>query len=31
MDYFADNTLTHLTTMLPQMMDIDESWEIGLA
>ena len=31
MDYFPDKTLTHLTTRLPQMMDLDGSWEIGLA
>jgi hypothetical protein len=31
MDYFPDNTLTHFTTRLPQMMDLDRSWEIGLA
>jgi hypothetical protein len=31
MDYFPDNTLTHFTTRLPQMMDLDGSWEIGLA
>ena len=31
MDYFPDNTLTHFTTRLPQMMDLDGSWEIELA
>jgi hypothetical protein len=31
MDYFPDNTLTHFTTRLPQMMDLDGSCEIGLA
>jgi hypothetical protein len=31
MDYFPDNTLTHFMTRLPQMMDLDGSWEIGLA
>ena len=31
MDYFPDNTLTHFTTRLPQMIDLDGSWEIGLA
>jgi hypothetical protein len=31
MDYFPNNTLTHFTTRLPQMMDLDGSWEIGLA
>ena len=31
MDYFPDNTLTHFTTRLPQMMDLDRLWEIGLA
>jgi hypothetical protein len=31
MDYFPDNTLPHFTTRLPQMMDLDRSWEIGLA
>ena len=30
MDYFPDNTLTHFTTRLPQMMDLDGSWKIGL-
>ena len=28
-DYFPDNTLTHFTTRLPQMMDLEGSWEIG--
>ena len=31
MDYFPENTLTRYTTRLPQMMDLDGSWEIGLA
>ena len=31
MDYFPDNTMTHFTTRLPQMMDLDGSWGIGLA
>ena len=31
MDYFPDNTLTHFMTRLPQIMDLDRSWEIGLA
>jgi hypothetical protein len=31
MDYFPDNTLTHFTTRFPQMMDLERSWEIGLA
>jgi hypothetical protein len=31
MDYFPHNTLTHFTTRLPQMMNLDGSWEIGLA
>jgi hypothetical protein len=31
MDYFPDNTLTHFMTRLPQMMDLDGSWEIGLS
>ena len=31
MTYFPDNTLTRYTTRLPQMMDLDGSWEIGLA
>ena len=30
MDYFPDNTLTHFTTRLPQMMDLVGSQEIGL-
>ena len=31
MDYFPDNTLTHFTTRLPQIMDFDGLWEIGVA
>jgi hypothetical protein len=31
MDYFPDSTLTHFTTRLPQIMDFDRLWEIGLA
>ena len=31
MDYFPDNKLTHFSTRLPQMMDLDGSWEIGLS
>ena len=31
MDYFPDNTLTHFTTRLPQMMNLDGSCEIGPA
>ena len=31
MNYFPDNTLTRFTTRLPQMMDLDGSWEMGLA
>ena len=31
MDYFPETRLTHFTTRLPQMMDLDGSWEIGLA
>ena len=31
MDYFPANTLTHFTTRLPQMMDLDGLWEIRLA
>ena len=31
MDYFPNNTLTRYTTRLPQMLDLDGSWEIGVA
>ena len=31
MDYFPDNTLTHFRTRHSQMMDLDGTWEIGLA
>jgi hypothetical protein len=31
MDYFPDNTLTHFTTRLHQIMDFDGLWEIGVA
>ena len=31
MDYFPNNTLASFTTRLPQMLDLDGSWEIGLA
>jgi hypothetical protein len=31
MNYFPDNTLTHYTTKLPKIMDLDGTWEIGLA
>jgi hypothetical protein len=31
MDYFPNNTLASFITRLLQMLDFDESWEIGLA
>ena len=31
MNYFPDNTLTNYTTRLPQMIDLDGSWEVGVA
>jgi hypothetical protein len=31
MNYFPNNTLTHYTTKLPKITDLDEPWEIGLA
>ena len=31
MNYFPNNTLTHYTTKLPKIMDLDGTWEIGLA
>ena len=31
MNYFLNNTLTHYTTKLPKIMDLDGTWEIGLA
>jgi hypothetical protein len=31
MDYFPNNTLASFTTRLPEMLDLDGSWEIGLA
>ena len=31
MDYFPDNTLSHYITRLPRTLDLDGSWEIGLA
>ena len=31
MNYFPINTLTHYTTKLPKIMDLDGAWEIGLA
>jgi hypothetical protein len=31
MNYFPNNTLTHYTTKLPKLMDMDGTWEIGLA
>ena len=31
MDYFPNNTLTHYTTKLPQTIDLDGSWEMGLS
>ena len=31
MDYFSNNTLVSFATRLPEMLDLDESWEIGLA
>ena len=31
MNYFPNNTLTHYTTKLPKIMDLNGTWEIGLA
>ena len=31
MNYFPSNTLTHYTTKLPKIMDLDGTWQIGLA
>ena len=31
MNYFPNNTLTHYTTKLPKIMDLNGAWEIGLA
>lgn len=31
MHYFPDNTLTHYLTRLPQPIDLEGSWEIGLS
>jgi hypothetical protein len=31
MDYFPNNTLASFTTRLPEMLDLDGSWEIELA
>jgi hypothetical protein len=31
MDYFPNNTLASFTTRLPQVLDLDGFWEIGLA
>ena len=31
MNYFPNNTLTHYTTKLPKIMDLDGTWQIGLA
>lgn len=31
MDYFPNNTLSHYITRLPHTLDLDGSWEIGLA
>ena len=31
MNYFPNNTLTHYTTNLPKITDLDGAWEIGLA
>ena len=30
MNYFPNNTLTHYTTKLPKIMDLDGAWGIGL-
>jgi hypothetical protein len=30
MDYFPNNTLASFTTRLPEMLDLDGSWEIEL-
>ena len=31
MNYFPNNTLTHYTTKLPEITDLDGAWKIGLA
>ena len=31
MNYFPNNTLTHYTTKLPKITDLDRAWKIGLA
>ena len=31
MEYFPDNTVTKYTPSLPQTVDLDGSWEVGLA
>lgn len=31
MEYFPDNTLTHYRVRLPQFIDLDGEWEVGLA
>jgi hypothetical protein len=31
MNYFPNNTLTHYTKKLPKIMELDGTWEIGLA
>lgn len=31
MDYFPDNKLTRFTTKLPQTMELDGTWEVGLS
>lgn len=31
MDSFPNNTLASVTTRLPHMLDLDGSWEMGLA
>ena len=30
MDYFPDNTLTHYKTKLPETIDLEGQWEVGL-
>jgi hypothetical protein len=30
MNYCSNNTLTHYTTKLPEITDLDEAWKIGL-
>ena len=31
MNYYPDNTLSNYITKLPQLFDLDGSWEVGLS